>query len=940
MAEKADLGTETRKVSKDEAAFILGQGGKTKAKLCAVSGAQIDLLEGRGKEIGNHLQIRGTTQQRRAARKYIEFVVAQRLGPVKIADPSAHDDLTILVVPADTVSFITGKQGSFLRLIEDEWSCLLFFLEVNPKKPPTIIAPGSTERLAIFGPGRRRRGAQLKVMAAVEAKHRGYFTKNVGNSESSEEGFATDTIVMKEEDCSYALGRNGATRKRLARASSCIVEYVDLVAYFCGVKKERTCAKEYFTWLLQQRVGGKVHVDHKGRDDVTLIMLPANSVGLVNGYKGSALRAMEEETNTFCFIEDAQGEDQKPLLIFGCLEDRCMAENLVWERMSGKTEEPSTDYGGKNDRKGKGFGKSAKGGKSKDKDHRDLRAREEVPEKKWAPREPKEGESIESMDITDIDAAFLMGPGGRTKRKLANVSGADIDLKTHHLDIIGTPEERAKAKKYIQLVTAQRSGPVRIEDLEEHDDLTIMEVPAEAVSFVTGKQGSFLRLVEEEFGTLLFFIDFNKTNKRDQNERLAIFGTLRERRGAELKVMAAIELKHQGYYTKPDSKLPQLDPLEGFRTDRLVIEEDDFSYALGKGGATRKKIARASNCVIEYIGRTAYLSGMKVERMRAREYLGWLFKQRVGSVEVDYSSRNDVTVMQVPKDCVGFVTGYKGASLRAVEEKTGTFCFIEGGRDDPNRDPKPLLLFGNPENRKQAEDMLRKRIDQKLVEGWVHEDGHDREDNGKSYGGKTGDKVEGKGKGKGKKSKDGASKGEKGKDAASGGVQTRPSSGPASSSSPVAEASTSNLVAAGGHSSVPGPAEGGLRKNGKEQQPVLPKAPARNADEDDDDDGAWGDWGGGSSDEDASASNTANSKANLNLVGAQGKWGSSPYSGTIAATMSSPQRAAGGSGAVNKTGHGYSPARVGGEDIDLPPHLMQEEAWPELGQMGSKKRSK
>lgn len=710
-----------------------------------------------------------------------------------------------------------------------------------------------------------------------------------------------------------------------------------------------------------------MHVDHKGRDDVTLIMLPANSVSLV---KGSALRAMEEETNTFCFLEGAEGEDQKPLLIFGCLEDRCMAENLVWERMSGKTDETSADYGGKYDRKGKGSGKSAKGGKNKDKDKdRDLRVREEVPEKKWAPREPKEGESTEVMDIIEIDAAFLMGPGGRTKRKVANVSGADIDLKSNQLEITGTPMERAKANKYIQLVIAQRVGPVRSEDLEDFDDLTIIEVPAEAVSFVTGKQGSFLRLVEDEFGTLLFFMDFNKSSKRDQMERLAIFGSLRDRRGAELKVMAAIEMKHHGYFTKPDSKLPQIDPVEGFGTDRLVIEEEDYSYGLGKGGATRKKIVRASGCVIEYIGRLAYLSGTKAERMRAREYLGWLFKQRVGSVEVDYSSRTDVTVMQVPKDCVGFVTGHKGTSLRAIEEKTGTFCFIEGGRDDPHRDPKPLLIFGNPDNRTQAEEMLQKRIDQKLVEGWVHEDGYEREDGSRSYGGhggwhynrikrygdgdddgKPGDKGEGKGKGKGKKSKDGAGKGEKGKESTNGGAgkgekgkespggspQT-PIRGPAASPTPIAEEPTTRVAAGTTAAPEPAPTPAPVPPDDRPQkESVQPQAPARNAN-DDEDDGAWGDWGGGSSDEDESVSKVANSKASHNLVGAHGKWGSSPYSGTMAAAMSSPQRAAGGSRVV---GHGYSPARPAGEDIDLPPHLMQEEAWPELGQMGSKKRGK
>merc|ERR1719183_492441 len=202
--------------------------------------------------------------------------------------------------------------------------------------------------------------------------------------------------------------------------------------------------------------------------------------------------------------------------------------------------------------------------------------------------------------------------------------------------------------------------------------------------------------------------------------------------------MAAIEMKQPGYFTKPVEHLPMQDPAEGFATDHMIIDEADYSYALGKGGATRKKIARASGCVIEYIGRLAYLSGVKKERIRAREYLGWLFRQRVGPVEVNYEHREDVTVLQVPKDCVGFVTGHKGTSLRAVEESTGTFCFIEGGRDDPHRDPKPLLIFGPPEARKVAEERLKRRIEQKLEEGWVDE----TNGKGSSWGEKGGDRYD------------------------------------------------------------------------------------------------------------------------------------------------------------------------------------------------------
>lgn len=951
MAAKNDSeeGAETRKVSKDEAAFILGGGGKTKAKLCNVSGAQIDVTEiSAASGIFNQLQIRGTVRQRKLARKYVEFVVAQRLGPVQIEDPSVHDDLTILVVPADTVSFITGKGGSFLRLVEEEWGALLFFLQVNPKNPPKDVAPGGTEKLAIFGPDRRRRGAQLKVMAAVEMKLPLYFTKTVSDCTSPDEGFSTDTVSIKEDDYSYALGRSGTTRKKLARASGCIVEYVNRVAYLCGTKPERSRAKEYLMWLLRHRVGESVHVEHKGRDDVSVIMVPGSCIGYVTGHKGSSLRDVEEETNTFCFIEGTveDGEDVKPLLIFGCVEDRRLAETLVWEKISVKYDEvmsydSACAAGKKGKGKGKGKGKDGKArsnheGRDYSRDYgtsnRDYGSRDTQawPQRETRPAAPEKeriigpNEGKESMTVSDDDAAFLMGPGGKTRRKIMAVSGADLDFKQHRLDLIGSLEERERAKKYVHLIMAQRIGPVRIDKPEEHNDLSIVEVPADACSFVTGKQGSFLRLVEEEFGTMLFFIDFTtRSNRRDQLERLAIFGLMRERRGAELKVMAAIEMKQPGYYTRKDALLPLEDPEEGFATDRMHIEEDDYSYALGKGGATRKKIARASKCVIEYIGRIAYLSGVKKERTRAREYLGWLFRQRVGPVEVDYSNREDVTVLQVPKDCVGFVTGHKGTSLRAIEEATGSFCFIEGGRDDPFRDPKPLLIFGCPETRRAADEMLRKRIDLKLVEGWVHEDGYsggggyDRSYS--SYGG-----YNSYGDGKGGDKGAGKSRGEGGKRTQKGGRGGSYGSSDGGGTYGSGQGGTNGGEPFGASEAVAGEA--------------APEA-----------DNAWGDWGGDSDDEPSAAPapaptgathssgkggmSAADQRANLQLLGTTGRW-----SGNHAGSMSSgahvalPPRG-------NSAAAAFSSAR-GGEELELPPQLLHEEAWPELGMGAITKKGK
>ena len=78
---------------------------------------------------------------------------------------------------------------------------------------------------------------------------------------------------------------------------------------------------------------------------------------------------------------------------------------------------------------------------------------------------------------------------------------------------------------------------------------------------------------------------------------------------------------------------------------------------------TRKKLARSSGCIVEYVGYTVFMSGSKAERDRAQEYLGWLFEQLKGPVYVDgWEERDDVTMVDVPRDCVGYVTGARRAT--------------------------------------------------------------------------------------------------------------------------------------------------------------------------------------------------------------------------------------------------------------------------------------
>eukprot|EP00967_Tisochrysis_lutea_P101103 scaffold151438_cov26-Tisochrysis_lutea.AAC.4 len=63
-------------------------------------------------------------------------------------------------------------------------------------------------------------------MAAVETKVPEYFTGKLQPEDDADDDWGTKTIVLKPDELSYALGKKGMTRKKLAKSSGCIVEYV------------------------------------------------------------------------------------------------------------------------------------------------------------------------------------------------------------------------------------------------------------------------------------------------------------------------------------------------------------------------------------------------------------------------------------------------------------------------------------------------------------------------------------------------------------------------------------------------------------------------------------------------------------------------------------------------------------------------------------------
>jgi len=267
------------------------------------------------------------------------------------------------------------------------------------------------------------------------------------------------------------------------------------------------------------------------------------------------------------------------------------------------------------------------------------------------------------MNLGQDDVAFVLGRGGSTKQKIARVSGARLELDdTGKLEIFGKPLNRQRARDYVNLVLAQRVGPVFIDFASGRDDLTAVDVPSDCVGYVTGRNGVVLRSLEEEWGTLMFFAKDKKDEGQDDRgksstERLAIFGRPRARCGAELKVMSAVEHKSPGYFLDRSGK-PRGDVLAryddgDFSVTSFPIAEDELSYALGKQGSTRKKLARAAGSILEYVGLTAFIAGTRTERARGMDYLDWLIAQRKGPVRVSTTDRTDVTCLDVPCSVVG-----------------------------------------------------------------------------------------------------------------------------------------------------------------------------------------------------------------------------------------------------------------------------------------------
>ena len=201
-------------IGDEDAAFLLGAGGSTKRKVARAAGARLDLdddKETRGRHV---LTVSGSDAARARAMDYVRWVLRQRLGAIEVTHASKRDDLSVVRVPADCVAYVTGKSGRVLRSVEEEFGTLMFFGKLVGEASDGAEESRNDETLCVLGDRRGRRGAELKVMSAVEHKTPGVFVND--NAKLRErlkqpgdglgDGFGYDVFPFEEHEFSYALG--------------------------------------------------------------------------------------------------------------------------------------------------------------------------------------------------------------------------------------------------------------------------------------------------------------------------------------------------------------------------------------------------------------------------------------------------------------------------------------------------------------------------------------------------------------------------------------------------------------------------------------------------------------------------------------------------------------------------------------------------------------
>ena len=164
----------------------------------------------------------------------------------------------------------------------------------------------------------------------------------------------------------------------------------------------------------------------------------------------------------------------------------------------------------------------------------------------------------------------------------------------------------------------------------------------------------------------------------------------------------------EAYY---EEKLPAFDIAAGPVPGEMHLSAGQEPVAVGmmphlKAGdaitATHRPhhVAIAQGVDLELMA--AEIFGKDENRRKAKQYVQWVLRQRVGPITVDTSGprRDDLSIVSVPLDCVAYVMGKNGIVLRNIEEEYGTLMFFGKPTSGAEEGVEKLMILGSRRSRR------------------------------------------------------------------------------------------------------------------------------------------------------------------------------------------------------------------------------------------------
>lgn len=139
----------------------------------------------------------------------------------------------------------------------------------------------------------------------------------------------------------------------------------------------------------------------------------------------------------------------------------------------------------------------------------------------------------------------------------------------------------------------------------------------------------------------------------------------------------------------------------------MNLQGDEVAYLLGRDGSTKRRLEGSSGCRVEVDKDQVEFTGTKDERELCKLCINMTLQQRRGKMSMDFKeieARPDCLTHDVPEQCVGFVLGNRGNTLRQFEERTKVYMVFDN--EATRAGTKRLYILGKRDGREKALKMV------------------------------------------------------------------------------------------------------------------------------------------------------------------------------------------------------------------------------------------